>query len=437
MTCVYSSPRPIFLDPDAQYLFWTPKPTEVSYWDWLFHQANPNRFPDWVADLLNIIIKLSQITGRTWCYQQFLATRLGKSVRWIRETLHRLEAIGVIEIVHDRQNRYRITDEFQTERPPKGRRRGRSAQTPSDSTSNPGTACTSDPTSGPTSGPTSDKNPTDLPVDNSKKTGYPTQNCSEPYKSSCINSIKIINQDDDQLSDVRAKVDTGANRRSVETQKTPPLDNEKLKTATQIVAIREELHRLGKSDPVNNPDGYARHLCTHDPAILKTEHERQRALLDAARRERAALAVGTYVPPTTETETTAPTNHTPQRQWDDLPETERMDWVSLAEEHHPEIKRMAKQRNWSPALLRETLCARAQRMYYEYHQYRPNQDGDDRSAEPMTNDEGHDHQRDNGCERPPSRRAPDQPLHHYGNLQPGRIRRDDSLTRPVQQADPG
>lgn len=116
----------IFRDPDAKCLFWSQKPPNIRHWDWLFSQKNPNRFPEWVTNLLKTIIQLSRITGQTWCYQDFLAIRFGKSVRWIRETLHRLEVIGVIEIAHDRQNRYRFTEEFWTAHTQKGRSRGRS-----------------------------------------------------------------------------------------------------------------------------------------------------------------------------------------------------------------------------------------------------------------------------------------------------------------------
>lgn len=416
-----------FCGPNAKILFWTPKPSEISYWDWLFHPDNPHRFPDWVNDLLASIKKLSQITGRTWCYQRFLATRFGKSVRWIREILHRLETIGVLEIIRDRQNRYRVNPQFQAAHNQSCRNRG----------GNP-------PSSGGNSSPTSGENPTDLPIKDFKTTNYKDSPGGDALHGSIYMDPIVINRGegevDDELSDakVTSKIDTGApdaNRRPVKMQKLTTPDNENLETATQIVAIRQQLHRLGKCEPVNNPGGYARHLSTHDPAILKTEHDRQRSLLDAAHRERAALAVGTYVPTTTETEPT-PTDHTPGRQWDKLHQTEQLDWVLLAEERHPEIKRMAKQRSWPPALLRETLWARAERMFFE-HQCQQNPDGDGWPTEPMTNDEGHNQQWDNGCERQPSRWAPDELSHHQVNLQPSQIRRDDFPTRSTRQTDPG
>lgn len=377
MTCAYSVPRPIFCEANAKQQFWTAKPTEIPYWDWLFHPDNPHRFPDWVDDLLASIKKLSRITGRTWCYQQFLATRFGKSVRWIREILHRLETIGVLEIIRDRQNRYRVNPRFQAAHDQSCGNLG------SDS-----------PGSGGKSQPTSAENPTDLPVKDLKTTNYSKQPSGDslypPIYGPMHGDPIVINREeakaDDELSDAKAKpnLDTGApnaKQQPVKAQKTTAVDDGNLETAMQIVAIRQELHRLGKCEPVNNPDGYARHLSTHDPAVLKTEHERQRALLDTAHRERAALTVGLYVPPTTETEPPTPTDHTPQRQWDNLPETERLDWVSLAEERHPEIKHKAKKLRWSGDVLRDTLWACAKRLFFE-HQCQSTQDRGEGPTDP-------------------------------------------------------
>lgn len=356
-----------FCGPNAKILFWTPKPSEISYWDWLFHPDNPHRFPDWVNDLLSSIKKLSQITGKTWCYQRFLATRFGKSVRWIREILRRLETIGVLEVIRDHQNRYRVNPKFQAAHDQSCR-----------PNSHPGSDT---PGSGVSSHPSSGENPTDLPVINSKTTNYGDRSDNDTLYGSIHGSMygdpRVINREkaDDELSDakVKSKINTeapDAKRRPVKMQKPTAPDNGNLETAIQIVVIRGELHKLGKCEPVTNPGGYARHLSTHDPAILKAEHERQHALLDAAHRERAALTVGLYVPTTTETETSTPTEHIPERQWDDLPETEQLDWVSLAEELHPEIKHTAKELRWSGDVLRDTLWACAKRIFFE-HQCQP------------------------------------------------------------------
>lgn len=142
--------------------------------------------------------------------------------------------------------------------------------------------------------------------------------------------------------------------------------------ATQIVSIRQKLHKLGKAEEVRSPDGYARFLAAFPLEELKTRLSEQEANLTAAHRERAALMVGTCQPepePQSEiAETDAKASYLAayaagEQAWQALPQAQRLDWYALAESRCDDLP--AKRKKYGEQMMRDALWAGAERLFIE------------------------------------------------------------------------
>mgnify|MGYP001597615199 CR=1 FL=1 len=86
--------------------FWADRPATITKEKWLFHPLNKQRLPGCAGEVLRLVRELAR--PKTWFHQSWLAGKIGRSIRWAKEILKRLEQIGAILV--DRgpdQNYYR------------------------------------------------------------------------------------------------------------------------------------------------------------------------------------------------------------------------------------------------------------------------------------------------------------------------------------------
>ncbi|MBX7224143.1 MAG: hypothetical protein K1Y36_29790 [Blastocatellia bacterium] len=269
-----------FRSPDADRLFWAAKPESVSFWDWLFHPANPYRFPPWIELFLLKVDSLARKLGKTFCHQDYLADIAGKSDRWVREILQRLEAIGVLETTHDSQNRHRLNPAFRALRFSCTRAASNhvSSHASTENQSQPA-ATPVNPNSCREAGSADMKSMTCSSIRNHHQTGDgPT-----------------VKQVDDKKPVARQQF---SNPKRAIGKENCPEQPERQALAAEITTLVQELHRLGaRPEPIHNPGGYQRKLIAQDLEVLRTALAAQQTLLTAAQRKQAvAVGPGLYQP---------------------------------------------------------------------------------------------------------------------------------------------
>ena len=291
-----------FRSPDAERLFWAAKPESVSFWDWLFHPANPYRFPPWIELFLLKVDSLARKLGKTFCHQDYLADIAGKSDRWVREILQRLEAIGVLETTHDSQNRHRLNPAFRAWRFSCTKAASSHVSSPASTENQPKAAAIPvNPNSCRQAGSGDINSMTCSNTRNHHQTG------DVPPVQPCDDEKTVIGHQSNKLKQAVGK-------------ETLPEHPERQALAAEITALAQELHRLGaRPEPIHNPGGYQRKLITQDLEALRTALAAQQTLLTAAKRQQAAVVgPGMYQPSAA------------AKTWETLSDTEQTGWIDRA-----------------------------------------------------------------------------------------------------------